>query len=121
MSDVVMATYAAQTFFPLHYFSSPKMTGHFVDGGMWANDPTMVGITEALNFFVGKEKEYDRYEVLSIGNINENTHVSSWSNKYFWNISNMSYMVNTFFNSNSQSVRQYCKTISNIQTVTIKE
>ena len=111
MTDVAMATSAAQTYFPLHYFTSPNMNSYFVDGGMWANNPSMIGLTEALRFFVGKDKEYDKYEILSIGNINENTAYVPNSKYYFWNIFKMPYLISTFFNSNSQSIHQYCRTI----------
>jgi patatin-like phospholipase/acyl hydrolase len=112
MSDVAMSTSAAQTFFPLHYFSASKMNGYFVDGGMWANDPSMVGITEALRFFVGKDKQYNRYEILSVGNMIENTCKALKSRYRFWNILNIPYLIDTFFTSNSQSICQYCRTIS---------
>jgi uncharacterized protein len=45
--DVALATSAAPTYFPAH-----PIPGHgtFVDGGVWANCPAMVGLTEAVRF-----------------------------------------------------------------------
>ena len=46
--DVALATSAAPTYFPAH--TLPGHRGVFIDGGLWANCPTMVGIVEALAF-----------------------------------------------------------------------
>jgi uncharacterized protein len=67
--DVALATSAAPTYFPLceiPYYDNKQ----FIDGGVWANNPTMVGVIEALTYFVGKDKEYQSIEVLSISSLN---------------------------------------------------
>lgn len=50
--DVCMASAAAPIYFPLHRIPSPnpgsKAVHSFVDGGLWANDPVMVALAEAL-------------------------------------------------------------------------
>jgi hypothetical protein len=43
--DVLMATTAAPTFFP---HAQVQDGSAFVDGGLWANNPTMVGIVESM-------------------------------------------------------------------------
>jgi uncharacterized protein len=43
-----LATAAAPTYFPAH--TIPDGFGTFVDGGLWANCPAMVGVTEAVAF-----------------------------------------------------------------------
>lgn len=43
-----LATSAAPTYFPAHKL--PENRGVFIDGGLWANCPEMVGIVEALAF-----------------------------------------------------------------------
>lgn len=67
--DVALATSAAPTYFPLaeipHYDYK-----QFVDGGVWANNPSMIGLIEALTYFVGKDKEYDGIQILSISSLN---------------------------------------------------
>jgi uncharacterized protein len=47
MLDVALATTAAPTYLPAH----PLRGLRLVDGGMWANNPTLVGIVEAVNTF----------------------------------------------------------------------
>jgi hypothetical protein len=61
--DVALATSAAPT-----YFASAKFPHHddssYVDGGVWANCPVMVGIIEAVSFLGQRLEDLD---VLSIG------------------------------------------------------
>lgn len=67
--DVALATSAAPTYFPLveiEYYDSKQ----FIDGGVWANNPTMVGVIEALTYFVGEEKPFNSIEVLSVSSLN---------------------------------------------------
>jgi patatin-like phospholipase/acyl hydrolase len=54
--DVALATSAAPTYFPAH---SIPGRGTFVDGGLWANCPAMVGLVEALDF-LGQRPEQVR-------------------------------------------------------------
>ena len=49
--DVCMATSAAPIFLPLVDIADPKVEGQsfvYADGGLWANNPVLVGILEAL-------------------------------------------------------------------------
>ena len=51
LSDICLATSAAPLFFPLHRIG--KANGYFredlfVDGGLWANNPSLVGLLEAI-------------------------------------------------------------------------
>lgn len=62
MWAVAMATSAAPTFFPA--FRLPDDQVRLVDGGLWANNPAMVGVTEAVSMF-GRRLEDVR--VLSLG------------------------------------------------------
>ncbi|WP_417431682.1 CBASS cGAMP-activated phospholipase [Halpernia sp.] len=68
MIDIALATSAAPTYLPmaeLPYFNNEQ----FVDGGVWANNPTLVGLLEALNNFVGKGKKYDKISILSLSSL----------------------------------------------------
>ena len=60
--QVAMATSAAPTYFPA--FCLPGDGVRLVDGGVWANNPAMVGVAEAVSLF-GQPLETIR--VLSIG------------------------------------------------------
>jgi len=67
--DVAMATSAAPTYFPLCEipYCDHKQ---FIDGGVWANNPALVGVIEALTYFVGKNKDFSSIEILSISSLN---------------------------------------------------
>lgn len=67
--DVALATAAAPTYFPLAEISYYDRK-QFIDGGVWANNPTMVGVIEALTYFVGEGKQFDSIEVLSVSSLN---------------------------------------------------
>ena len=66
--DVALATSAAPTYLPIAELPIYD-NRQFVDGGVWANNPTLVGFIEALKFFVGEGKEYDSLMVLSISSL----------------------------------------------------
>lgn len=79
--DVCMATSAAPIFLPLACLNDPTRPGTidtFADGGLWCNDPIMVGLTEALEICEMAEKVDESrnptdprrpIEILSIGTI----------------------------------------------------
>jgi patatin-like phospholipase/acyl hydrolase len=68
--DVALATSAAPTFFPIAEipFYDNKQ---FIDGGVWANNPTLVGLLEALKYFVGNtpDKEFKSIKILSVSSL----------------------------------------------------
>lgn len=58
--DIAMATAAAPT-----YFKAIKRDGYtFVDGGVWANNPVMIGLVDALTCF---QIERRQVRILSLG------------------------------------------------------
>jgi uncharacterized protein len=65
--DAALATSAAPTYFPIHKYDNFL----FVDGGVWANNPSLCGLLEAIEHFVGEGKEYDTIEMLSIPSISQ--------------------------------------------------
>lgn len=83
MVDVALATSAAPTFFPIAQIGNEQ----YVDGGLWANNPALCGLAEALKYFIGKEQPiitrqqntdsstegniwFESYQILSISSIN---------------------------------------------------
>lgn len=60
--DVALATAAAPTYFPVRDINKER----FIDGGVWANNPTLVGLTEYISKF---NKEYNSVEILSISSL----------------------------------------------------
>lgn len=90
--DVALATTAAPTYFPVAELESADCK-QFIDGGVWANNPTLVGYIEALKNFVGDGKEFDRLSILSLSSLSvtggKKTGISrrrpfiSWRNELF--------------------------------------
>jgi len=62
MWAVAMATSAAPTYFPA--FQLPGDGVRLIDGGVWTNNPAMVGVTEAVSIF---GQRLDDVRVLSLG------------------------------------------------------
>ncbi len=69
MVDVALATSAAPTFFPLAQIEKEN-NSQFVDGGVWANNPSLVGLAEALWYFVGPGKSFEHLNLLSVASLN---------------------------------------------------
>ncbi|RDY13399.1 Patatin-like protein 1, partial [Mucuna pruriens] len=80
LSDICMATSAAPTYLPGHYFTKEDEQGkvikefNLIDGGVAANNPTLVAIREVTRKLIrspdGKSVnplDYNRFLVLSIG------------------------------------------------------
>lgn len=75
MVDVALATSAAPTYFPVH--EVPHFGKH-IDGGIWANNPSLCGVIEAVRHFLNKEikdnpkLKFNSIKVLSLGSVNTN-------------------------------------------------
>jgi uncharacterized protein len=65
--DVALATSAAPTFLPAHHMGGLRL----IDGGVWANNPSMVGLVEAL---VGCGQPADSVRLLNVGTTTEVHH-----------------------------------------------
>lgn len=110
--DVALATSAAPTYFPMVEFSYRDKQHQFIDGGVWANNPTMVGIIEALNLFVGNNKTYERIELLSISSltrsqnldtmVNPDRAFANWGGKLFDVYMHANSVFNDYFLKNLQ-------------------
>jgi hypothetical protein len=70
--DAALATSAAPTYLPIHNYKDTL----YIDGGVWANNPTQCGLLEALDYFVGDDKEYTHVEILSVASISQ---ASGWA------------------------------------------
>jgi uncharacterized protein len=69
--DIALATSAAPAYLPIITIDTYD-NKQFVDGGIYANNPTLVGVIEALRYFVGKNKEFQKLQVLSISSLEPN-------------------------------------------------
>lgn len=65
LSDIAMATSAAPFYFPVAT-SANIPGGQYVDGGLWANNPALIGLIEACRFFAGPNKPFKSVRILSI-------------------------------------------------------
>ena len=64
--DVCLATAAAPILLPIAHIANPKekkLVEHFVDGGLWANNPVLVALNEA----VACSKSSQPIEIISVG------------------------------------------------------
>lgn len=64
--DVCLATSAAPLYLSMARVKNPTIPNHnhvFVDGGLWSNNPVLVGMIDALRM----TKEGDRIEIFSMG------------------------------------------------------
>ncbi|KAL6207820.1 hypothetical protein ACLB2K_018773 [Fragaria x ananassa] len=96
LSDICIATSAAPTYLPAHFFKTNGLKGevrefHLIDGGLAANNPTLVAIGEVTkeiikgssDFFPIKPMDYGRFLVISLGTgsskaeLKYNAHVAS--------------------------------------------
>ncbi|KAJ9550664.1 hypothetical protein OSB04_014709 [Centaurea solstitialis] len=80
LSDICIATSAAPTYLPAHYFETEDDEGkthkfNLIDGGVAANNPTLIAMGEIAkqlirknrNFGTSKSLDYSRFLVISIG------------------------------------------------------
>lgn len=72
MVDVALATAAAPT-----VYRAVERDGYtFIDGGIWANNPVMVGVVDALSCFAIDRRQL---RVLSLGTGRERFRISRWA------------------------------------------
>ena len=65
--DIALATSAAPTYFPLCKIE--ELNKQYIDGGVWANNPTLVGLIEALSHFVGANRNFHSIKVMSVSSL----------------------------------------------------
>jgi hypothetical protein len=106
MVDVALATSAAPTYLPIHEHKNIL----YADGGLWANNPALCGLLEALKFFVGPEKQFKTFKILSISSVSQPSGWAStakrrlsfrhWGNKLFQASMDGQAFFNDFFLNN---------------------
>lgn len=69
--DIALATSAAPSYLPIVTIDTYDKK-QFIDGGIYANNPTLIGVIEALRYFVGNEKKFQKLMVMSIGSLEPN-------------------------------------------------
>lgn len=93
--DIALATSAAPTYFAS---ASAGQYGKFVDGGIWANCPAMVGLVEAASFL---KIPINEISILSIGTTSEPFSIANNANASAlkWNVG----LVNLMFEAQMES------------------
>lgn len=116
--DVALATSAAPTYFPLteiSYYDHKQ----FIDGGVWANNPTMVGFIEALKFFVGKDKEFQKLDILSISNLSLTGGRPPGLKRHRAFVDWRNHLLDTFMNGQSFFTNYFMDTINEVNDVSV--
>ncbi|KRE48382.1 CBASS cGAMP-activated phospholipase [Paenibacillus sp. Soil724D2] len=70
LTEVALATSAAPTYFPIVQLQTNKGVEQFVDGGLVANNPSLLGIQEYLRFYKN-DARYSNFSLLSISTLHE--------------------------------------------------
>lgn len=106
MIDVALATSAAPTYLPIHEHRNIL----YADGGLWANNPALCGLLEAVKFFVGPQKNFETFKLLSISSVTQpsgwastskrNRSFRHWGNKLFQASMDGQAFFNDFFLAN---------------------
>lgn len=109
--DIILASSAAPSYFPPHKLNDQ----YYIDGGIWANNPSTVGITEAMKYNVGNGKLFSKFSLLSVGNIiNTKRTIITHPDNYF-NFSKIVDLLSVTIDANSESSEYY---IQNLETLT---
>lgn len=116
--DVALATSAAPTYLPVAEIDSYD-NRQFIDGGIFANDPSMVGFTEAMSFFVGENNEYDELHILSISSLNSSVGEKTGSkrNRSLWDWGED--LFNSILNSQAKFIEYFMSQIKNFNSVPV--
>jgi uncharacterized protein len=115
--DAVLSSCSAPVYFPPNNIDNKYIS---IDGGLWANNPSLVCITEAINHF---KKNMNDIEILSIGTGLQNIHFSIEKNKYWgvkkwlpFQLSSMKVtpkLIDLALNLSSESVSYQCQHLLN--------
>jgi patatin-like phospholipase/acyl hydrolase len=104
IKDVVMASCSAPFYFQPYFINhyDIRRNGYYVDGGIFANNPTSTSIADLCRFYINNEEhKYNKISVLSIGCGNQDTSIKTKFPRFFWNFTKIRYFVDIIFNSNS--------------------
>jgi uncharacterized protein len=109
--DIALATSAAPSYLPIVTINTYD-NKQFIDGGVYANNPTLVGVAEALRYFVGNGKKFQKLMVMSIGSLEpnpgrrfvakQNRSIVDWKND----------LITTFFEGQASLTSYFVETLS---------
>jgi uncharacterized protein len=115
--DAVLSSCSAPIYFPPNNVNNRYLS---VDGGLWANNPSLVCLTEAIHFF---KKSMPDIHILSLGTGNQNIDFTIDSEKYWgakqwlpFHLPSMKVtpkLLDLALNLSSESVSYHCKLLLN--------
>ncbi|SMF41799.1 CBASS cGAMP-activated phospholipase [Paenibacillus barengoltzii] len=112
LSEVALATTAAPTYFPIVELQTKEGPQQFVDGGLWANNPSLLGMQEYFTYYLNKG--FDSYCLLSISSLNEHARFPEphkvWKSKSFSSWGNK--LISTMIDTQSFAVDNHMKFIT---------
>jgi uncharacterized protein len=105
--DVALATSAAPTYFAAAPFPA-QIGSSFVDGGVWANNPVLAAIVEAVSFL---NVTMDQIEILSVGTTATPFNIAANKNAGIvkWNVG----MINLMFEAQAEAAFEQAKLLLN--------
>jgi patatin-like phospholipase/acyl hydrolase len=111
--DAVLSSCSAPIYFPPNNVNNRYLS---IDGGLWANNPSLVGLTEALHIF---KEELTNIKILSLGTGNQNINFSmdaekNWGVRQWlpFHLSSMKVtpkLLDLALNLSSESVSYHCQ------------
>jgi len=106
MVDVLLSTTASPTYFKSHKIGN----NYYLDGGIYANNPSIVGIIEAKKNYIGPNKPHKNFSLLSVGNIAaiKDSGIKKKNYAKYWNLTKLPYLVDVAFNASLQNVHELC-------------
>ncbi|KAG8384397.1 hypothetical protein BUALT_Bualt04G0113800 [Buddleja alternifolia] len=122
LSDICLGTSAAPTYLPAHYFENQGAKFNLIDGGLAANNPSLIAISEVTkevkkknpDFFPMKPMDLGRFLVISLGTgsaKNEEKYDAAKASK--WGVlgwlynDNSTPMIDSFFEASTDMVEYH--------------
>jgi len=109
IKHIIRATSAAPTYFPVENCCTPDIKSPMIDGGVFANNPSLCAITEAARLN-GKTHFCDMF-VLSLGNVVNRTEISYKSAKNWGKLNWVSPLIDIIMDGVNQTVDYQMKTL----------
>ena len=108
MLDVALATSAAPLYFPK--YNIEKINRNTVDGGLCANNPSLIGVIEFISVISREQPDYDNFSLLSVGNIEYNTGCfSSLKTPFVYNFSLIKNIIDLFMKLQNKMLNNITK------------
>ena len=92
----------------------------FIDGGVYANNPSLVGLTEALTYFVGPNKQFNQLMLMSIASLETTTGSRILQNRHRAFIDWRDHLFTTFFDGQAYITNYIVEQLSKNLNITFE-